>query len=128
MSVCLSVSAVGILQSAEVLIVPTLKAMLAKSVPANERGKQERNLMLGKLQRGPYYLLPCDVTSPLLSPPGALFTLISVVQILSTITGSALYILVYILSLDNAWPPGHSGGASFLLMAVLYGLTIPLMW
>lgn len=61
-------------------------------------------------------------------PPGALFTLISVVQTLSTIAGIALYLPIYILSLDKEWPPGHSGGASFLLMATLYALTIPLMW
>lgn len=59
---------------------------------------------------------------------GILFAFVSVVQVLSVMVGAAVYIPVYILSLNGDWPPIHSSGDPFLLMAVVYTLTLPLMW
>lgn len=70
--------------------------------------------------------------SPHPPPPspcaGGLFTFISVVQILSTMLGSALYVPIYILSLNRGWPPQHSSAVTFLLMALLHCVAFPLMW
>lgn len=59
---------------------------------------------------------------------GPLLSFLSIAQVLSMIIGSAVYIPLYILSLNYALPRHHSSGAVFLLMAFVYVATIPLMW
>ena len=59
---------------------------------------------------------------------GSLFTFISVAQVVSTMVGSSVYIPIYILFLQCGWPSKHPSGAVFLIMALVYILTIPLLW
>ena len=54
----------------------------------------------------------------------------SVVQVVGSMLGSVVYIPVYILFLDMGgqdWVPGHYSGASFVIMAMVYTLTLPMM-
>ena len=59
---------------------------------------------------------------------GALFTFISVAQVCATVVGSAVYFPFYIMFLQCDWPSGHPSGATFLLMALVYALSLPLLW
>ena len=56
---------------------------------------------------------------------GALFSLISAVQVLSGALGFVLYSLSYKTSLGMNW--SWRAGSSFWLMAVLYAIAIPLL-
>ena len=57
------------------------------------------------------------------SPPGSLFSLISAMQVLSGAAAFVLYGLTYKASLELGW----GAGTPFWLMAILYGISVPLL-
>lgn len=57
---------------------------------------------------------------------GALFSFVSAAQVISSVLGFAVFVLVYIATLRVNWY--HGTGISFLIMATLYGfLLLPMM-
>ena len=64
-----------------------------------------------------------SLTIPVHSPPGALFSFVSAVQVLASVFGVVLYSVVYRHTLQVRWD--HSPGISFFVMAALYLLSMP---
>lgn len=56
---------------------------------------------------------------------GALFSFVSATQVLASILGYAVFVPVYTTSLSVDWY--HASGLPFLIMALLYGLMLPIM-
>lgn len=67
--------------------------------------------------------LALTIIHSVLIPIGALFSLISAVQVLSGAAAFVLYSLAYKTSLNMGW----GTGTPFWLMAILYTISIPLL-
>lgn len=113
---------VGVVQGVDSLVTPALKSIMSKAVDHEDQGILAYNSATLQL----HIILAVVKHSPPSPPPplpGALFSLVSAIQVLASVFGYVLYPTVYYHTISLEWD--HAPGISFFVMAMFYIFSIP---